>query len=155
MFAARFAHKSQPHFFREIGYERNPYSDAVRRSTEKDLWQRERCTCGSGKSFGALSSFSLPPYTSISILNVVRMVADYSHYSCLGKWDTLFARVNFCRNSCECMLQRRGLVVTKTCSFPPHSAHACSVILPRLVSSIQSLVAHACIIVQECESGHC
>jgi alpha 1,2-mannosyltransferase len=47
--AALFAGKDRIHFFREIGYEHNPYTHCP---AEKDLWTRGRCTCDPARSFG-------------------------------------------------------------------------------------------------------
>ncbi|KAA1473257.1 glycosyltransferase family 15 protein [Dentipellis sp. KUC8613] len=58
--AALFARKDQIHFFREIGYEHNPYTHCP---AEEDAWVRGRCACNRERSF------------------------DYDGYSCLSKWD--------------------------------------------------------------------
>ncbi|THH15416.1 hypothetical protein EW146_g5055 [Bondarzewia mesenterica] len=74
---ALFARKDQIQFFREIGYEHNPYTHCPK---EEDLWERGRCACDPGRSFGAFVS---PP--------LFARVADYDGYSCLNKWDRLMA----------------------------------------------------------------
>ncbi|KAH9971818.1 glycosyl transferase [Lactifluus volemus] len=62
--AALFAGKSRIHFFREIGYEHNPYTHCP---ADEVLWKRGRCTCDPARSF------------------------DYDGYSCMRKWDTFMA----------------------------------------------------------------
>ncbi|KZV66095.1 glycosyltransferase family 15 protein [Peniophora sp. CONT] len=63
--AALFSKREQIHFFREIGYEHNPYMHCP---AEEDLWERGRCSCQPQRSF------------------------DYNGYSCLAKWDAVAAR---------------------------------------------------------------
>ncbi|KAI0310221.1 alpha-1,2-mannosyltransferase-like protein [Amylostereum chailletii] len=58
--AALLARKDQLHFFREIGYEHNPYTHCP---VEEELWARGKCACDPQRSF------------------------DYDGYSCLSRWD--------------------------------------------------------------------
>ncbi|KAF8496003.1 glycosyltransferase family 15 protein [Russula emetica] len=61
--AALFAGTDRIHFFREIGYDHNPYMHCP---AESDIWERGRCACDSNRNF------------------------DYNSYSCLSRWDRLF-----------------------------------------------------------------
>lgn len=47
--AALFLRKDQIHFFREIGYEHNPFNHCPQ---EEELWRRGRCSCNPEKTFG-------------------------------------------------------------------------------------------------------
>ncbi|KAI0030491.1 glycosyl transferase [Vararia minispora EC-137] len=58
--AALFTRKRDIHFFREIGYEHNPY---IHCPTENELWERGKCACNQARSF------------------------DYDGYSCLSRWE--------------------------------------------------------------------
>ncbi|EIM84738.1 glycosyl transferase [Stereum hirsutum FP-91666 SS1] len=60
--AALFLRKDQIHFFREIGYEHNPFNHCPQ---EEDLWRRGRCSCNPEKTF------------------------DWDTYSCLARWERL------------------------------------------------------------------
>ena len=47
--AALFKPKDQIHFFHDIGYEHPPYNHCP---LDKTTWQKGRCSCGQGQSFG-------------------------------------------------------------------------------------------------------
>lgn len=52
--AALFLRKDQIHFFREIGYEHNPFNHCPQ---EEELWRRGRCSCNPEKTFGECFCF--------------------------------------------------------------------------------------------------
>ncbi|KAI0048474.1 glycosyltransferase family 15 protein [Auriscalpium vulgare] len=58
--AALLTSRSQIQFFREVGYEHNPYTHCPK---EEDLWERGRCSCDPARSF------------------------DYDGYSCMSRWE--------------------------------------------------------------------
>jgi hypothetical protein len=62
--AALFTNKRDLHFFREIGYEHNPYTHCPK---ENDLWERGKCQCDQTRSFGACLSLSLPVVVFVSL----------------------------------------------------------------------------------------
>ncbi|KAI0067471.1 glycosyltransferase family 15 protein [Artomyces pyxidatus] len=63
--AALLARKDQIQFFREVGYEHNPYTHCP---AETDLWERGRCSCDPARSF------------------------DNDGYSCSGRWERVNGR---------------------------------------------------------------
>ncbi|KAI0701302.1 glycosyltransferase family 15 protein [Cytidiella melzeri] len=60
--AALFARKDQIHFFKDIGYEHNPYSHCPQ---DDASWSQNRCSCDRGRNF------------------------DYDGYSCMRQWDRI------------------------------------------------------------------
>ncbi|KAJ6630475.1 alpha-1,2-mannosyltransferase [Mycena sp. CBHHK59/15] len=61
--AALFLHKSQIHFFNEIGYEHPPNQHCP---TDDGVWKKGMCSCDPGKTL------------------------DYGPYSCQNQWDRIF-----------------------------------------------------------------
>lgn len=61
--AALFLPKDRIHFFKDFGYEHNPYTHCP---SDMETWKKGRCSCNRERSF------------------------DYDGYSCMRQWDRIW-----------------------------------------------------------------
>jgi alpha 1,2-mannosyltransferase len=84
MAAALFASRDQIHFFKDIGYQHDPYTHCPR---NKNQWRKGKCSCEPSQSFGKRSFFHLRCAMALILL----LSLDYDGYSCMRQWDAFIA----------------------------------------------------------------